>query len=132
MALPPLTVQARRGDVLRAERWGRAVSFVRVRSSETGTDPRGNYRAEGIALEAQIDGQGDDFRIRLTSPFGLCRAKLTPCDADLFLAVPDEDTLHGRWLVSPWNAAWLFSLWLRPDGFVLNSDQTAKLVFKRV
>lgn len=132
MALPPLAVLAQAGAVLHAARWGRAARFVPARPDAPLADPRGRYRARDVALDADVTGEVGDLRIALASPYGVCRARLIACDSDLFRAVPDAEDLHGRWLASPWNSAWLFSLWVRPGGCVLNSDQSANLVFDRV
>ncbi|HQS07509.1 MAG TPA: serine hydrolase domain-containing protein [Xanthobacteraceae bacterium] len=132
MALPPLALLAQAGEGLHAARWGRAARFVPARPDAHVADPRGRYRARDVALDAEVTGDAGALRIALASPYGVCRARLVACDGDLFRAVPDAGDLHGRWLISPWNSAWLFSLWVRPGGFVLNSDQSANLMFDRM
>ncbi|MFG1425022.1 serine hydrolase domain-containing protein [Roseixanthobacter glucoisosaccharinicivorans] len=132
MALPPLAVLAQAGAALHIARWGRVARFVPARPDAPRADPRGRYRARDVALEAEVTGDAGDLRITLASPYGICRARLLACDGDLFRAVPDAEDLHGRWLASPWNSAWLFSAWVRPGGLVLNSDQSADLVFDRL
>lgn len=131
MALPPLCVSEVSRSRLTVDRWGRAADFIPLDPLGAGADIEGRYRAPALDLVAEIDGRDADMRLRLVSRFGLCRARLERKATDLFLALPESDDQHERWLVSPWNPAWVCSLWFRPGGFVLNTDQTADIPFDR-
>ena len=59
----------------------------------------------------------------MTSPFGTARLSLDACDADMYLARPSETDIHDQWRIAPWVLPWLYSVRIRSDAIVFNSDR---------
>lgn len=132
-SLPAFVFWLEADGSIRTETFGRSRRYRRVEASrQTGSDPSGTYSSTESGLTASIGNVDGRWSMRVTSPFGTARLSLDACDADMYLARPSETDIHDQWRIAPWVLPWLYSVRIRSDAIVLNSDRGRDVVLTRL
>ncbi|WP_295812504.1 serine hydrolase [uncultured Nitratireductor sp.] len=129
-ALPPFRLSMGEGGIIKAERFGRTLSF---RRADPGVEDPPTMRADAAyackteGLWATLNLSGEEWQLRLESRDGASLLKLKRISGDLYTAHPVDDAIHDQWRFAPWVLPWLFTVRVSDGALVINSDRTKNL-----
>jgi len=106
---------------------GEAARFVKLVPPEGPfADISGSYANAATGITARIETMGAALRLSMGTDAGRHRMSLTWIDRDLLVGLPEAASPSRSWPPS-----WSCTLQIVPEGLLLTTDRTKRLVLKR-